>query len=154
MKKSWMFFALLLMLYQGKADTGYKLWLRYDPVTDVRVRNSYLNILKSYVVSGNGTTADIIRKELQLALPSLLGQPVPYAQANNTASVIFAIASDPTLKTSKTIQQLVGGVGPEGFVIAADGINKRIIVTANSEIGVLYGMFDFLRLLQTNQPIE
>lgn len=156
MKRSWMFFALLLTLYRVSADTGYRLWLRYDPITDPSSRNSYASILRSHTVAGNSRTFEIIRKELQLALPSLLGQPVPYTRNVNEASILFAVASDPSLKNYNSVKQLAFGIGPEGFVISTikSGNTKKIIVTGNSEAGVLYGMFHFLRLLQTNQPID
>lgn len=151
-----MFFVLLLVLRNVNADTGYRLWLRYDPVTDVSMRNDYTNRIKSYAVVGNSQTFEIIRKELQLAFPSLFGQPIPYASDANDASVLFVSATDPILKNYKTLKPLVTQVGSEGFVIStvSTGNSKKIIVTANSESGVLYGAFHFLRLLQTNQSID
>lgn len=47
-------------------------------------------------------------------------------------------------------------VGDEGYVIINNIINnkKAIVITANSHIGVLYGVFHFLRLLQTHRDIS
>src|SRR5581483_4844573 len=49
-------------------------------------------------------------------------------------------------------------LGEEGFIIrtATTGTpaKKIICITANTDAGVLYGVFHFLRLLQTHQSIE
>jgi alpha-glucuronidase len=47
-------------------------------------------------------------------------------------------------------------LGKEGYLIRYVKLtNKNILlITANSDIGVLYGVFHFLRLLQTNQSID
>ncbi|HET9053917.1 MAG TPA: alpha-glucuronidase family glycosyl hydrolase, partial [Cyclobacteriaceae bacterium] len=46
--------------------------------------------------------------------------------------------------------------GPEGFIIRSTTINRKkvIAIAAYSEIGVLYGTFHLLRLLQTHQSLE
>jgi alpha-glucuronidase len=46
--------------------------------------------------------------------------------------------------------------GQEGYVISTKKIDGKnvIIIAANSDIGILYGVFAFLRLLQTHQSIN
>ena len=50
----------------------------------------------------------------------------------------------------------LGAVGDEGFIIRSTSIeNKSVtVITANTDIGALYGTFYFLRLMQTGQPID
>ena len=45
--------------------------------------------------------------------------------------------------------------GAEGYVIRSVTINRQpaIVIAANSDVGVLYGAFHFLRLIQTRQPL-
>ncbi len=45
--------------------------------------------------------------------------------------------------------------GREGYVIRSLSINQQpaIVIAANSDVGVLYGAFHFLRLIQTRQPL-
>ena len=45
--------------------------------------------------------------------------------------------------------------GREGFVIRSVVINQQpaTVIAANSDVGVLYGAFHFLRLIQTRQPL-
>jgi alpha-glucuronidase len=155
MKRSWMVIALLLTVFQLTADTGYRLWLRYDRIANSPTLTGYTGIIKSYGIKGNSPTLDIVRSEFQTAFTSLFSQPVPYAQIADDASVIVTLATDPLLKKYKTVQELLKGIGSEGFVIAtvADANTKKIIITGTSDVGVLYGSFHFLRLLQSSQPI-
>src|SRR4029079_2219066 len=47
-------------------------------------------------------------------------------------------------------------LGKEGFVISTKKTDQKniIIIAANSDVGVLYGVFQLLRLLETHQSIE
>ena len=47
-------------------------------------------------------------------------------------------------------------MGPEGFLIRSITVDGRraTVIAANEEIGVLYGVFNFLRLIQTRRPID
>ena len=64
-----------------------------------------------------------------------------------------------TPANSPTIASLhlpLAELGAEGYVIksvAAHG-RKLTVIAANSDVGVLYGAFHFLRLMQTRQPID
>jgi alpha-glucuronidase len=45
--------------------------------------------------------------------------------------------------------------GPEGYVIQSGKIDNKdvIIICGNEDIGVLYGVFHFLRIIRTTDPI-
>ena len=45
--------------------------------------------------------------------------------------------------------------GSEGYVIRSVRVNGHAVtaIAANSDVGVLYGAFHFLRLMQTQQPL-
>jgi len=47
-------------------------------------------------------------------------------------------------------------VGKEGYIIQSSDIKgkKCIVIAANTDVGVLYGVFNFLRLIQTNKNLE
>jgi alpha-glucuronidase len=52
-----------------------------------------------------------------------------------------------SLVTKEELKQL----GEEGFVIKAKP--GKTIITGNTDVAVLYGLFHYLRLMQSNQPI-
>jgi alpha-glucuronidase len=151
-------FACLLLFTTPtvKAEDGYRLWLRYDQLPS-RSLNIYRQHLKSISIQGDSATFDTIRAELNSACSGLLGTPVTVSQdRSDQASVIVGLP-----KTSSFIRKLgweneLKNLGEEGFRIRTVKIARRsiIIIASNTDIGALYGVFYFLRLLQTEQPID
>ncbi|MDB5454526.1 MAG: alpha-glucuronidase, partial [Caulobacter sp.] len=47
-------------------------------------------------------------------------------------------------------------LGPEGYLIRTASVDgrKATVIAANSDVGVLYGVFHYLRLIQTRQPLD
>lgn len=156
MKRSWLVITFLFCCFHINADNGYRLWLRYDRITDAATRNAYQAILKSYGVPGNSPTLDVIRNEFKLAFASLLAQPVPYASDPENATLLIIRATDERLAVDRNLLQQLKKSGNEAYLIstAQSGKSKRIMITANSDFGLLYGAFHFLRILQTNQRID
>src|SRR5262249_34336528 len=88
-----------------------------------------------------------------VAAPAPASQPAA-TQPNRDGDVIFG-----TPQSSPVIARLgldLQGVGAEGYVIRSLEIEGHpvTVIAANQDIGVLYGAFAFLRLLQTHQPID
>lgn len=135
------------------AEDGYDLWLRYRPI-EAPVRRSYLGHARSILAVPDAATLKAAQSELQRGLGGLLGAPV--AVTNNVAGGAVVIG---TPKSSPAIADLglkLGGLGNDGFMIRSATIDgKRVtVIAASADTGVLYGTFAFLRLLQTNQPID
>jgi alpha-glucuronidase len=139
----------------GKAEDGYRLWLRYDPLPKQTIE-SYRPRIASVVVPGNSATLQAIRSELVSGCSGLLDSSVPAGSFVREGAVVVG-----TPETSPQIANLKWGLelaalGPEGFRIRSVKIRgSRVTVIASSgEVGALYGAFHFLRLLQTRQPIN
>lgn len=127
---------VLFVPFYVKADDGSRLWLRYDQLPSRRVG--------SIAVQGQSATFDVIRREL-------LGAGIVVGNSDD-ASVIVGLP-----QTSTFIHQLgwepeLKKLGPEGFRIRT--IRNVIVIASTTDIGTLYGTFHFLRLLQTEQPID
>jgi alpha-glucuronidase len=138
------------------AEDGYRLWLRYDLVANSQKLAQYRTHLKSWMIEGNSPTMTAVRRELQGGLHGLLGMNIP--ETKTPAGSGKLIAS--TYQNSRVLSALnfnseLQKVGSEGFVILTRKINGHVatIITANTDIGVLYGVFHFLRLIQTQQDI-
>jgi alpha-glucuronidase len=137
-------------------DTGYRLWLRYDQIADRVKLLQYRKALGSFAVVGESATISIIRKELRIALSGLLGKPVAGSDRPASAALIIAKYSDPTFQSFRNeLREQIANSGEEGFYIFTRSINGRkgIFITATNDVGLLYGTFHFLKLLQTLQPI-
>ena len=140
----------------SKAEDGYRLWLRYDPLPKQTIE-SYRPRITSVVVPGDSATLEAIRTELVSGCSGLLGSAVTVASEVNRDSGVIA----GTPKSSSQIGRLgwerqLADLGPEGFRIRSLKIGHRsvIVIASSGEVGVLYGAFHFLRLLQTLQPID
>jgi len=134
-----------------RAEDGYRLWLRYDLIGNPRLLQSYRKTILSIHTDSLSTAT----KELRSGLQGLLGKTIPYAADLSDGALLIGTASSPViahLHLEKNLQQL----GDEGFLIRSITLNNKhgIVITANTDKGVLYGVFHFLRLLQTQQSIE
>jgi len=140
----------------AKAEDGYRLWLRYDLLTDLEVRADYQEAIKQLQIIGVSKTIEVVRDELLLGLTGMLGTDIPISTDFADGQVVAGTYS-PTGPLSEILTpNEVQHLGDEGFSIVTKSINNKrvIIITALHDIGVLYGSYHFLRLLQTQQTIE
>lgn len=96
-------------------------------------------------------------RELKSGLDGLLGKNVPRVQKiKNNGIVIAGTSQRSEFIKSLNLDKKLMKTGSEGYVILSTKYrNKKVIViAANDDIGVLYGTFHFLRLLQTHQDIS
>lgn len=121
-------------------EDGYRLWLKYDLLDNAKQRTVYAKQLKSIYLDNDSDTMEVIRQELSLALPALLGNKVAFTDKAAAASVLIKRTSSPDKS-----------LGDEGFSLRTEA--KKIVIRANSDIGLLYGTFHLLRLIQTEQSL-
>ena len=136
--------ALFLLALAGpaKAEDGYRLWLRYDPLP-AEVRQHFAPSVTEIVVQSNGAIARSASSELQHGLSGLLAKPIPVRQSVDRDGAIVA-----ELKKAR--------LGSEGFTIRSTRVSghRATVITASDERGLLYGAFALLRRVQTEQPID
>jgi alpha-glucuronidase len=161
MKRPAFFLFLLLAGCTTRAEDGYRLWLRYDRITDGRLLEEYRGLIPSYRFETAGSAIlQVARQELTTGLTGLLGYPVDRAyseSANNTdGALIVGTASSSTLIARLPWADSLARLGDEGFLIRSYTLDGKhgIAIAAASDKGVLYGVFRFLRLLQTQQPLQ
>ena len=136
------------------AEDGYELWLRYHPVESQSIA-PYRAAATQLVQGAASPTLDVARDELVRGLGGLLGNSPPIrSEVTEDGAIVFG-----TPTSSHFIAELhldLTAAGPEGYVIrsAAIGSHRATVIAANQDVGVLYGVFHFLRLIQTRQDIE
>jgi alpha-glucuronidase len=148
--------AMLLALAAPAAaqtEDGYDLWLRYRPLA-AAAQQRYAPHASEIVASGRSATVQAAVEELQRGLGAMLGRTVPLssAQTQEGAILIGTPASSPDIAA---LRLPLGHAGPEGFVIRSTRVNGKsaTVIAANSEIGLLYGAFRLLHLMQTGEPL-
>ncbi len=156
MKTKWITLILLFLITALQAEDGYQLWLRYDPVSSREIRESYSQLIKGWMVDSSTATGEVTRKELRRGLDGLLGLTVDEARTlNHDGIVIAGTFSSPAL-SSLNLQSQYKNIGEEGYIVVSTRLaNRKVTVIAGeSERGMLYGVFHFLRLLQTQKPVD
>jgi alpha-glucuronidase len=145
-------FSFVLMVH-CKAEDGYDLWLRYKPVENKTLLAKYRSLITSLTVTGNSPTINIAKEELLRGLQGILNKDIPQVQSLKSNSI--SVFKNP-IKRIENFGVDYNELGDEGFAIQTFRGNKKnvILITANTDAGVLYAVFHFLRLLQTNQSIE
>ncbi|HEX5652196.1 MAG TPA: alpha-glucuronidase family glycosyl hydrolase [Chitinophagaceae bacterium] len=155
MKQTVLILLCLFSLSRLAAENGYDLWLRYRPIEDKTLLSAYRQQITGLHVAGSSPTLQAVKEELQTGFKGLLLKNILLTGGINNGTLIVANSSDPLIAKTGLINELKQ-IGQEGYLIAAKLVNgkKCIIITANSDVGLLYGSFHFLRLLQTQQSIH
>ncbi|MGK9369008.1 alpha-glucuronidase family glycosyl hydrolase [Melioribacter sp. Ez-97] len=139
-----------------QAEDGYKLWLGYNKIENPVVIEKYRRTIKGYLFKGNSPTIKAAEEELNLAMNKLLDCEI-HAVDNLRSNVILAgTYKNIMLNLQEEISNKLKTIGDEGYIInTLETEGKQIIlITANSDIGVLYGTFHFIRLLQMESDID
>ena len=138
-----------------RAEDGYELWLRYRRVDDTARLAAYRAAISSILVPGNSPTSAATVRELRRGLEGLLGAPVPVvSEVARDGTVIAATAASPFVRELGLDAELAR-VGEEGYLLYTVRARGYVatLIAANTDVGVLYGAFHLLRLLQTQQPL-
>ena len=148
---------LLSSIAFTRAEDGYRLWLRYDPIANETLRNAYSSAITEIVAPDSRPTLIAARDELLSGLRGLLGVDVPVvAQPTRDGSLILGSVNRTPSLASLVSERDLRAAGEEGYIVrhvTIDG-HRRILLLANRDIGVLYGAFALLRYLQTNQSLD
>ena len=156
MKKNILLLLCFLCFLATNGETGYELWLRYKPVENKTLLQSYRKDITTIITAGSSATMKIVAEEMTTALSGLLQSKLQSSAINRDGTIIAGTPSNSSLINKAGISALLRKVGEEGFVIVTKIINNKrcILVSANTDQGVLYGTFHFIRLLQTEQSIQ
>ncbi|HEY0281250.1 MAG TPA: alpha-glucuronidase family glycosyl hydrolase, partial [Rhizomicrobium sp.] len=146
--------ALCCFASAAHAEDGYDLWLRYHPVEKASLAK-YRAAAAVLVTTGTSPTIQAARDELVRGLSGLLARTAPVDDTirGNDAILFGTPANSPTIAG---LNLPLAKLGADGYVIksvTAKG-RKLTVIAANNDIGVLYGAFHYLRLIQTGQPVD
>ena len=140
------------------AEDGYDLWLRYRPVEAPwleRYRASARELVPPLSAGAAGAAGAAAERELARAIAGMLGTtPTISKRATQDGAIVFG-----TPQSSAAIARLhldLSSLGPEGYLLrsAILGGHRVTVIAANADAGVIYGTFQFLRLLQMRHPLD
>jgi alpha-glucuronidase len=153
---------LLALLVAGatsdaRAENGYDLWLRYRPVRDRAVRDAYRSGLSRLVMAAPSPTLQAAREELTRALRRMLESDISLeaGELRDGMLIVGTPATTPLISVMSLGRELAA-LGREGFIVRATTIagKRATVIAANTDVGVLYGVFRFLRELQMERPLS
>ena len=156
LKRLVLLFAILHIAGNGYADDGYKLWLGYNAVADKKLAAKYKAQLAHAKFTGTTPSLNAAREELLNGLKGTLALKPQIIEKIEYPALLVGIASTINLPGRFFSASELDKTGSEGYLIKTVIINQKkcIVITAQKDVGVLHGVFGFLKLLQTQQSID
>lgn len=148
---------LVFVIGEIFAEDGYRLWLRYDPINNPELVKAYKGAIQSLYLEKTSPTLTVAKNELAAATKGLLGVALNSAsKIDSNGTLILGTPNGSKLIASLKLDEQLASVGPEGYVIITAPVKEKkcIIIAGNNDVGVLYGTFHFIRLLQTQEHIS
>lgn len=128
---------------QARAEDGYDLWLRYRPSSAAQRLEP-----RGIAPVAQTPTLAAARAELERGLAGLVrGEP-----GADAPTILLG-----TPKSSSAVAALnlpLKDAGDEGYLIRTLPDGRTTVIAANRDIGVLYGVFHYLRLVQTGRGVD
>lgn len=151
------FFAIILISLTSNlmAENGYDLWMRYKNIDDKNIATGYTKSVTNISINESHPSLKAAAAELRLTFDGLLGEMPSFKTGIANGTLIVG-----TPESSEFIKHLhfisdISKTGDEGYLIRTVLVDGKscIVIAANHEIGALYGVFHFIRLLQTYRDI-
>jgi alpha-glucuronidase len=140
-------------------DDGYRLWLRYEPIADAARLAEARAACASVFMPAPTPTLEAARDELARGLGQTLGAVV---FTNNVADATLIVGTapgslpltEPEMDDSTPVFSLSWMAG-DAFIIDRMTVGGRevLAIASFTDAGVLYGVFDLLRRLQTGRSL-
>lgn len=140
-----------------RVEDGYELWLRYRPIADEIRLAEYRTATVYLVMESSSPTLLAARDELTAGLAGLLGVELPIeARVSRDGAILAGTRRTSPLIAALPISEELREAGTEGYVLRATHIAGRraIVIAANDDVGVLYGAFALLRVMQTHRSLQ
>lgn len=137
------------------AENGYDLWLRYSYIEDNELRKDYGQFLNNISISGKGETIKAIRNELLKASDGMIKGVVNWEKDLLKAGLLIVTADNYPSQLAKNVPQDWERIGDEGYSIKSVTLkgSSKIVIAGNSEIGLLYGVFELLKQMQMQNDL-
>ena len=148
---------VILFLQPLTADDGYRLWLKYDRLSDNDMSDSYRELLTKTYIPQRSPVSEVITNELNNAISGLLGKRLTYSNNIKDGNMLVVAVKDKLPSSlSDLIKNDTESLNDEGYLIKSLQLDEQsfTVIIANTDIGLLYGTFAFIRLLQTNKDIS
>jgi len=141
----------LMLPCTANAEDGYDLWMRYHAV-EAPWLGRYRSVAREIVAPEPASAA---ADELRRGIVGLLGIAPTFAtRPTRDGTIVLGTPQSSSLVAGMHLD--LGALGTEGYLLRTEQVAGRrvIVVAANAEVGVLYGTFALLRLMQTRRALD
>lgn len=156
-KKLMQCIAYTLIVFSSFAYGSDQLWLRYETIQNDDLRNEYFNLIRGVQSYGDSETIKAALEEAKRGLSGLLGMQFLF-QGNETGKNLLILGSKEKLHDDikGVLGAVYGNINNEGYIIKSVYFKNQnhTVITGNTDIGVLYGVFAFLRQMQSHKSIN
>jgi alpha-glucuronidase len=146
---------LLLLSVPLSAETGEAAWLRYAPVQSEPLRDIYSQLPATVVMLSDAPALHSAREEIVQGIRGMLGRTLRVS-SRPVGEDMIVVANTATV--TRTFPQLTApaGLAQDGYWLKATsvGAHLRLIISGESDRGVLYGAFAFLRRIALHEPVD
>ncbi len=154
---------ILILLYLcfisgfSQATNGYELWMPYSNIEDSALIKEYTKFSESIYFPDTSETLSIAKNELQTGMKKMLGlTSIPSNSIKSENTMLIGTKENLHSEIQQLLSKAYTEIGNEGFIIKTVSIKSKtvLVVTANTDIGVLYGVFRLLNLMQQNKSFN
>lgn len=141
-----------LLTFSASAKDGYELWLDYRPVENTTLKSEVDRLFSGFYFFGQSPSYEVIRKELEISGQKFLGKSPVYSSERLAQTQVW-------MGTREELSQVLGletqmqirALGEDGYWRGPIDFQGKTYyaVIGNKPVGVLYGVFDWLKSIQT-----
>lgn len=140
----------------SRQEIEYQCWLKYERVSNEQVLRQYREWLGNIVLTEETPVILSARAELLVGIRNLLGQePLVTDIPQKDRFVLLGTLGSNPLTSGVIDNNEDERIDEEGYIIKTVHRSEQeyIAIMAKSDRGILYGVYHFLRLLQTEQEL-
>ncbi|OOG77849.1 alpha-glucuronidase family glycosyl hydrolase [Algoriphagus sp. A40] len=138
--------------FSGFAKDGYELWLDYRPIENASLKSEADRLFSGFYFFGESPTYEAIRKELEISGQKFLGKDPGFSSERLSQTQVWMGTQEELSQVLGLDQQMqIRALGEDGYwrgPIDFQGKTYYAII-GNRPVGVLYGVFDWLKSIQT-----
>lgn len=138
------------------AENGYDLWLRYVKIDNAKLVKEYLGVNKDILFPANTEVLQAAKKELATGLEGMLNIKLNEQSKFSGKSLVIGTPESNELIAGMSLANELKQLDDEGYIIRTVTHNKKTVnvIAAKKDMGVLYGVYHYLRLMQTAQSLN
>ncbi len=135
-------------------EDGYRLWLRYQPLSPGPMLDQYRLRLASVHLPAASASLAAAREELYSGLAGLLGW-APRDEVASAAGVLAGTPASCPAIAALGLDAELEALGDEGFLWRKFGQSgaEQWLLAARADVGVLYGVFALLRAIAAERDL-